>query len=223
MFFYLRPRRAYLSDLNSDLIRTYRTVRRCPIQLTERLQLLPVDSDTYYALRDEEPTDDIERALRFLYLNRAAFGGVYRLNQNGRFNVPFGGRSTSMLWTSDLLCAASRALKGAELEVSDFEMTLARARSGDVVFCDPTYTVAHDNNGFVRYNERNFSWSDQLRLAECAKAARAKGATVIISNAHHESVRTLYRGERVETLSRPSGISRLAAGRRQVQEYLFVL
>jgi DNA adenine methylase len=97
------------------------------------------------------------------------------------------------------------------------------AGEGDVVYCDPTYTVAHDNNGFVRYNERNFSWADQQRLARAATAARNRGAVVIVSNAYHDSIRALYQDARQKTLHRLSRISAEPANRRPVSEYLLVL
>jgi DNA adenine methylase len=89
-----------------------------------------------------------------------------------------------------------------------------------VVYCDPTYTVAHDQNGFIRYNERNFSWADQERLADAAFRAAARGAVVIITNAHHPSIKRLYRGARFESLRRVSTITPLPALRRPVQELL---
>src|SRR2546426_969277 len=86
-------------------------------------------------------------------------------------------------------------------------LRVSKDGKGDVVYCDPTYSVAHDNNGFLRYNEHIFSWSDQERLARAAKAAAKRGATVVVSNAHHNSLRTLYAGARTLTLHRPSCVS----------------
>jgi len=161
-----------------------------------------------------------------LYLNRTAFAGIYRLNKDGRFNVPYGGRkrTPAVLWERRLLTRAAAVLKkGVRLVRSDFEAVLRHAGAGDVVYCDPTYTVAHDTNGFLRYNERIFSWSDQERLARVAKEAAARGATVVVSNAHHKAVRALYPNAETRRLQRPSCVSATVEGRRRVSEYLFIL
>jgi DNA adenine methylase len=223
VFFHLRPKVALLGDINSELIEVYETVRDRPREVVARLRRHPVDSGTYYRLRATRPRSPMGRAVRFLYLNRTAFGGIYRLNKRGDFNVPFGGRSTAILWERNILHRAADALRGAGIMHCDFANLLRAATVGDVIFCDPTYTVAHDNNGFVRYNERNFSWLDQVRLAKEAMAARTRGATVLISNAHHNSVRQLYAQERVRLFHRPSTVSKAPVGRRSVTEYLFLL
>src|ERR1039457_1165848 len=185
VFFALQPEVAMLSDVNADLISTYTEVRSRPHELVRRLKQLPVDRATYNNLREAEPENRVDRAVRFLYLNRTAFGGIYRLNRNGGFNVPFGGgqRTPAPLWEDGLLLDASRSLRSAEISVADFEEALVGAGPGDLVYCDPTYTVAHNNNGFVRYNERNFSWEDQKRLADTCQRLAREGATVLVSNA----------------------------------------
>jgi len=224
LFFALRPTLAELSDINPDLINTYRQVKYKAAALSAQLRNIPVDEKTYIALRSQQGGTVIERAVRFLYLNRTAFSGMYRLNRAGRFNVPFGGgeRTTAPLWEAELLRVAARALRTARLETMDFEVAMSRADEGDFVYCDPTYTVAHNNNGFVRYNERNFSWEDQERLARSCRDAVSRGATVVVSNAYHHEVLRLF-GPPVHTVvSRISRLCPLREHRRSVEEYLFV-
>jgi len=225
VFFQLRPRKATLADINSELIEAYRSVRDCHVEVVQSLQMLPVNKQVYAAVRQWKPRRSVERAVRFLYLNRTAFGGIYRVNRSGEFNVPYGGgtRTHEILWSSTLLEDAAQALTGTTLRNCDFTLTMRHASRGDVVYCDPTYTVAHDQNGFVRYNERNFSWADQGRLAVAARAARARGAVVIVSNAHHASVLGLYEGVRRRVLNRMSCVSADPAGRREVKESLLIL
>jgi len=222
LFFHIRPKRPVLADINGELISTYKAVRDDPLRVARILRRHAVTSETYYRLRRTEPVTPEARAARFLYLNRTAFGGIYRLNLAGEFNVPYGGgdRTPELLWKTGLLRAASKALRSARLKVSDFEPIVDSAGPGDVVYCDPTYTVAHDNNGFIRYNERNFSWSDQERLAEAAFRAAGRGATVIVTNAHHASIKRLYRGARFETMSRLSAVTPHPKLRRPVEELL---
>lgn len=225
VFFKLRPRHATLSDINENLINVYQQVINNVHLIIEKLKNIPVNSETYYKIREEDIACPIERAVRFLYLNRTAFGGIYRLNKAGKFNVPYGGgqRTPAPLWRDDLLKSASNALKDVEFAVSDFEKSIRMAKYGDVIYCDPTYTVSHENNGFIRYNEKNFSWKDQERLARASKRALKRGASVIVSNACHESLIELYRPYKPLTLKRKSLVSRNPAARREVNEYLFVL
>ena len=224
LFFALQPRNSILSDINADLINTYRQVKLCAPEVTRRLKKLSVDRDTYYSLRSQEPRNRIDRAVRFLYLNRTAFGGIYRLNRQGRFNVPYGGgqRSPAILWERDLLRPAARVLRRSELRTADFQSVLQEVSAGDLVYCDPTYTVSHRDNGFIRYNESNFRWEDQRRLAEVCKELQARGATVLVSNATHSAVRAVFRHAEVHSFSRPSTVCPRSDSRRAVQEDVFV-
>jgi DNA adenine methylase len=224
VFFCLAPRIATLSDINHDLINTYIQVRNDPELLIKRIKGLEISKEKYLEIRDSSPECPIERAVRFLYLNRTGFGGIYRLNSKGQFNVPYGGgeRTPDVLWEKGLLSKACRVLRNRRIGVMDFEEPLGEAGVGDVVYCDPTYTVAHNYNGFVRYNEKNFSWEDQKRLAQAAMSARSRGALVIVSNAGHESILDLY-PEPPLVLERNSLVSRNISSRTVVREYLFVL
>jgi DNA adenine methylase len=225
VFFHLRPARATLSDINGELVAGYQAIRDRHVDVVRFLQMLPVTKRVYAEVRNWKPRGSAEQAARLLYLNRTAFGGMYRLNQRGEFNVPYGSgeRTPEILWQTTVLADASAALARARLRTCDFARSMQYAGEGDVVYCDPTYTVAHDNNGFVRYNERNFSWADQQRLARAATAARNRGAVVIVSNAYHDSIRALYQDARQKTLHRLSRISAEPANRRPVSEYLLVL
>lgn len=224
VFFFLQPRRASLSDVNRELIETYTEVRNSPVQLINFIKTVPVSAEAYYRMRASEPDEPFERAARLLYLNRTAFGGIYRLNRLGKFNVPFGrDRTPEPLWRNRLLELAAPTLSRVDLTVCDFEDSINQAEAGDVVYCDPTYTVAHSNNGFCRYNERNFAWRDQERLAGAARRASERGAIVLVSNAMHESIANLYRHAECYQVSRPSTVSRNPSKRGRVGEYLFVL
>lgn len=225
VFFVLQPHNAVLSDVNSDLVNTYLQVRDHYEEVLKLLKELPVSRENYYNIRDEEPNDTIKRAARFLYLNRTAFGGIYRLNKHGKFNVPFGGgaRTPEILWRAKLLEKASVALLNTKLKTGDFKALLDMAEPGDVVYCDPTYTVSHENNSFQRYNEKNFSWSDQMRLARNAKAAAKRGVAVIVTNAYHKCINELYSPHRPLVLSRISRVSPKADARKLVRECVFAL
>ena len=225
VYFALQPKQATLSDVNSDLINTYLQVRDSPEEILERLKRLPVNSDFYSVVRKSSPTDPVQSAVRFLYLNRTAFAGMYRVNRSGAFNVPFGGgeRKPDPLWNEGLLLSASKALSAIEITCNDFEISMQRAQKGDLVYCDPTYTVSHNNNGFIRYNESNFRWDDQVRLARACSALRARGVTVIVSNAFHGDVLQLYSDAEAREVGRLSLLCPDGGKRKHTSEYLFIL
>jgi DNA adenine methylase len=224
LFFALRPKCAYLSDINQNLINTYLQVRDNHRLLISGLRQLPVTKRDYYRIRGRRRHSAIHRAIDFLYLNRTAFAGIYRLNRDGEFNVPYGGgkRTPSQLYETEMLVRAANTLANTTLTACDFEAAMSRAVRGDVIYCDPTYTVTHDNNGFVRYNERNFSWSDQRRLASVARAAAASGVLVIVSNAHHADVAALYADALTYVVRRRSLLAPSPNHRREILESVFV-
>ncbi|CAN5477802.1 DNA adenine methylase [soil metagenome] len=225
VFFNLLPKNAYLSDLIYELINTYKLVKESSDEIIKKLKLIPVSKEMYYQIRRSKPESRLDRAIRFLYLNRTGFGGMYRVNSKGEFNVPYGGgqRKPDILWKSELLKCASKNLKNVTLKCVDFEKVIDLAKRGDVVYCDPTYTVAHSNNGFVKYNEKIFSWEDQERLFESAVRAYDRGVTVLISNASHESIFSLYKLFKPQKLKRMSLMSRKIDARKKVESKLLLM
>lgn len=195
IFFRLRPQRAVLSDLNAELIELYRMVRDDPKGLRRELAKHNAlhCKEHYYNMRASKPESALDRAARTLYLNRTCWNGLYRVNLKGEFNVPIGTKNT-VLFADETFEHASKALSRAEILCSDFEETIHMATAGDFIFIDPPYTVQHNFNGFVKYNEKIFGWSDQIRLRDAVRLAVARGASVAITNADHESIRELYRG-----------------------------
>jgi len=222
IFFALRPKRAILSDINPDLINAYTQIRDNVDGVIMGLSRLAIDRRTYHRIRAKVPADDTDKAIRLIYLSKTAFNGMYRVNRQGMFNVPFAGQQHRKLFDAATIKAASRCLQGSQLCVRSFADSLASAKNGDLVYCDPPYTVLHDNNGFLRYNENLFSWADQKRLAEMAEAAADRGACVVVSNARTGHVRALYRGFQALTVSRTSCVSAHTDSRRKVSEFLFV-
>lgn len=210
VFFFVNPTEAILADTNEDLVNAYNNVRLHASEIEKRLGLLQQkhNSDTYYKIRSEQPDVALDRAVRFIYLNRTCFNGIYRVNRAGEFNVPIGSK-TQVEYPAGYLTEVSKRLKVATIRVADFEDTLAEAAKGDFVFVDPPYTVMHNNNNFLKYNAHLFSWADQERLAKAVRKAAAKGARVMLSNANHASVRALYRGFGVHR--RPARTTVLAA------------
>ncbi len=221
-FFAIRPERALLSDVNPEVVQLYEVLRYHSEELMQALARHQLDHSKayYYDVRASSPNTRLDAAARTLYLNRTCWNGLYRLNLRGEFNVPIGTKNTVVLPTDDFRLAAS-LLRNVVLICGDFTPAIDQAGSGDLVFVDPPYTVAHNVNGFVKYNEKIFTWDDQVRLRDALVRASGRGAKVILTNANHVSVRELYRnfGQHIEVYRR-SVISGTAAGRSAVSELL---
>jgi len=194
VFFALSPDKAYLSDANAELINTYNRLKKDRLKVEKGLARYQKkhDSDFYYKVRAATPTDPVARAIRFLYLNRTCFNGIYRVNRDGHFNVPIGTKD-AVSFDEGYLETVANTLRNVRIRTRDFAVAIKKAQKGDFVFIDPPYTVMHNNNGFVKYNAQLFSWKDQARLATEIKAAGKRGALVMMSNADHESVKALYK------------------------------
>lgn len=195
IFFHLAPRKAILADRNQELIEAYQVIKDdWELVLHElRKHQKNHSKQYYYAIRQSKPRTPHTRAARFIYLNRTCWNGLYRVNLRGEFNVPIGTKSSVLLDTDDF-GSISKLLVNVELCVSDFENIINRAGPDDFVFIDPPYTVKHNLNGFIKYNENLFSWDDQERLRDAVIRAKNRGAAVLLSNAYHRSIRELYKG-----------------------------
>lgn len=222
VFFYLRPKQAILGDSNTELIETYRTLKD-DWKLVDRYlkeHHRKHSNDYYYRMRSFSPRSFASRAARFIYLNRTCWNGLYRVNLKGNFNVPVGTK-TSVIFKDDCFEKVSKALQGVEFQATDFEVIIDRATKGDLVFVDPPYTVRHNNNAFIKYNEKLFSWSDQVRLFKALKRAKNRGAKIIGTNAYHRSIINMYKQSfKTRSLSRISLISSKAESRKKFKELI---
>lgn len=205
LFFHLAGRRqpgpapwAVLSDANRRLVRTYRAVRDEPERLIARLadHAAVHSKDSFYAVRALDPdsfVDDVEVAAWFIYLNKTAFNGLYRVNRKGRFNVPIGSYVKPNICDRAGILSASAALQGAEIHNESFEAVLDRAEPGDVVYFDPPYVPASKTASFTDYTRNGFTLDDQARLRDVAAELKMRGLRVILSNSDSPIVRDLYR------------------------------
>ncbi|MDI6909819.1 Dam family site-specific DNA-(adenine-N6)-methyltransferase [Nocardioides sp.] len=216
--------RCVLSDSLSPLINCFEQVRDQPSAVHEAVANWGCDRESYYAIRGLKPTDDATRAAQFIYLNRLCFNGLYRVNRDGGFNVPYGRPRFERIFSKpNELHAPSKRLNGTRIHRTDFVSATERATQGDLVYLDPPYVAGHRNNGFVDYNARVFRWEDQRRLSELCDSLTARGVMVIVSNADHPSIRELYGSHyRIESLNRFSSMSGNAGARGVSQELLIV-
>lgn len=216
-------KRSYLSDANTQLINAYIQVRDNPEKLIEVFTQFHNTEDDYYRIRAEITGENtIENAAKFLYLNQTSYNGLYRVNRDGQYNVPYGFR-TNWFYDPERIKAASLRLQNARISTGDFEVNKYRIRENDLVFLDPPYTVSHNNNGFIAYNQKLFSLEDQQRLKRFIEYIKAKGAFYILTNAAHETIREIFltHGDRIIELQRNSLIGGRNAARAAISEYIF--
>ncbi len=221
LFFALQPRRAVLSDSNDELINCYMQVRDRAEQVRRYLRRMENTEEQYYRIRDTVPRSKVQRAARLIYLATLSFNGIYRVNREGRFNVPYGKKTHLEPYDPLRIRMAGESLSNVELRCGDFESTLADAAAGDLVYLDPPYTVAHGDNGFLKYDSRIFSWDDQVRLAAVASELVKRGCRVLVSNADHASILGLYRDFRTKRVARISRIAASKEFRRRITECIF--
>lgn len=193
VYFHLQPKKALLADINQDLITTYQAIALDPNEVERKLRAHQRrhSKSYYYSLRNKSLRSPTSIAARFIYLNRTCWNGLYRVNLDGKFNVPIGTKTNVLLSTDDFH-AVSTLLKRAKIASQDFKMTFRAAKQGDFFFVDPPYTVNHNHNGFLKYNEKLFSWEDQMALRDCLIRLDSIGAKFLMTHANHSSVRELF-------------------------------
>ena len=222
VFFALSPeKRAYLSDLNQELINTYIALQTDPGAIVEEMRHFKNTKEFYYEMRRSTEQDSIKRASRFIYLNQTSFNGIYRVNQKGIYNVPYGYRTKCFLEEEKLFRVSDR-LQGVTITCGDFMSAKPNIKERDLVFLDPPYTVSHNSNGFIKYNQKLFSLDDQMRLSKFIDYIRDKKAYYILTNAAHQTILDIFeKGDRRIELSRASLIGENNAKRGSVTEYIF--
>lgn len=219
----LIKRESFLSDANADLINAYNMIADDPKKVIDVLKKYKNEKEEYYILRDLDPNNEIEKAARFIYLNKTSYNGIYRVNRNGKYNVPYGDRKITNLFDFENIENVSKILSNKTRLLShDFEIIKEKIQASDLIFLDPPYTVAHENNGFVEYNQSIFTWEDQKRLANLLQHINEVGAFFIMTNAKHDSIEELFSpyGE-YNILSRQSLIGGKGAKRQNINEYIF--
>jgi DNA adenine methylase len=220
LFFELAPPSAVLGDSNRELIEVYRVVKNEPDRLYRRLCRIRRDLDTYKRWRALEPRslDRETRALRFIYLNRNCFNGIYRTNVEGHFNVPMGRRPGAYFAKEDIL-RCSELLQNALLVAGDFTKTLEHVKAHDFVYLDPPYAVK-SRRIFCEYGKRVFNAADISRFAECLAGIRQIGADFLVSYADCSEARMLALQWNSVRLPIRRHIAGFAGARKNAYEWL---
>ena len=216
-----------VADSNKDLIDLFLQVKNGGAAFASLAsELFRQENNTeeaFYKLRAEfNATTDIERrAALFIYLNRHCFNGLCRYNSKGGFNVPFGRYSGPKFPTKEILDFAEKS-KAATFQLSSFEVTMASAELGDVVYCDPPYVPLSATSNFTDYTQDGFGQEAQKRLATAAMDLRNKGIPVVISNHDTEFTREAYSSASIDFFQVQRFISRDASNRGKAAELLAV-
>lgn len=221
--------RAALNDASDELMLCYRVIRDDLAGLLAALrrhQPHRLDAGYYYAVRAWDRKPDfaqrpaVERAARTLFLNRTCYNGLYRVSQQGYFNVPFGRYENPQIVDEENLRAVSEALQNVALYSADFAQCLEWACPGDLVYLDPPYDPLSVTSSFTGYTADDFGDDDQRRLADLFRQLDAAGCRVMLSNSDTARVRELYADYRVEVLQARRAINSKADGRSAIPELL---
>ncbi len=188
-----------ISDMNPELINAYKVVRDSVFDLIEDLIILErkIDETNYYRIRANIPEDDIARAARFIYLNKTCYNGLWRVNREGLFNVPFDKKKTgsASLFSHENLIACSERLKGSTIRHCGFRSAVSRANRGDMVYFDPPYIPLTRTASFSSYSKEGFGIEDHEELASVIRDLTRRGIYVLFSNSDTPLTRKIFRND----------------------------
>jgi DNA adenine methylase len=234
VFFRLRPHRAVLVDSNRALIRTYQVVKENVEELIRELENLPSPkSRTDFEKRRDELNEflpvekgaasgDVRLAALFIWLNHTCYNGLYRVNKDGKFNVPYGQYERAFIFDPANLRLCHQRLRGANarLEDGDYRSVLGHAVAGDVVYFDPPYHPLDETSSFTAYTSEGFGLDDQEQLAKNVFRLIERGCRVVVSNSPTPEIRQLYRGLRQNEVLVPRAINCVGSKRNRIPELL---
>ena len=226
LFFELQPEKAVLADFNAELINAYKVVQRDVEKLIDELSRHRHNKRHFYRVRDFDRSpafwvfSDVERAARFIYLNKTCFNGLYRVNSRGEFNVPFGDYKNPAILDAENLRACSAALQGRELVRRSFEEVVGATSKGDFVYYDPPYMPVSKTANFTAYGKEGFTAEDHTRLRDTCIELDKKGVKFMLSNSDAPLVLELYRDFNLETVQSSRSINSKATLRGPVKEVI---
>lgn len=235
LFFALSAREtgfnAHLSDLNSELIGTYKVIKENPEDLIAILSRIQNEyerstskSEYYYRKRSTTPSGNVETAAQLIFLNKTCFNGLYRVNSRGEFNVPFGRYKRPRILDAKNIRAVSKALRhtNAELTISGFKESTTKCCKNDLVYFDPPYQPKSRTSSFTDYTPNGFAPADQEILAKVFDELVARGCTVLLSNSDTSLTRTLYREYDIRIVSVNRPINSNGSGRTGHKEMIVI-
>jgi len=220
---YVPGRNLYLNDTNPDLIITYKVLKSDVYSLIRTLHKLSRDTskEAYEKIRASNPRHDVSRAARFIYLNKTCFNGLWRVNSNGDFNVPWGKLKKPNIFEEENLISCSKRLKGSHLTKGGFTKALEKASKGDLIYLDPPYIALTASANFSKYSKDDFSIKDHERLAELISDLKSRGVHIILSNSDTPLSRDIFgRALTLRQVSVNRSISAKGTSRKPVMELI---
>ena len=194
VFFDLLPQKAVLSDMNEELIITYNVIKKGIKELIKSLNKHKNTKEYFLKLRkkDVQKLSNIERASRFIYLNKTGFNGMYRVNKSGEFNVPFGYYKNPLICDKENLLKVNKALKNIKIVKRDFKKVLKEAEKGDFIYFDPPYYPLNKTASFVGYTANGFLEKEQEELRDVYFELHKRGCFVMLANSNTDFIKKLY-------------------------------
>lgn len=224
LFFFRRPERAMLTDINPALVGAYSAVRDDVDAVIRALRELAArhSKENYYEVRalynQNRRVSTAKRAAMFIYLNKTCFNGLHRVNRRGEFNVPVGSYKNPRILDEYGLRAASVALRGTQLRCASFESLLEHAKPGDFIYFDPPYEPLSETASFTSYARDGFGREEQVRLRDVYKALDRRGCKLMLSNSDVPFIRGLYSDFQIDIVAAPRAINCNATKRGKVTE-----
>ena len=228
VFLDLLPKHAVLSDLNSELITTYKVIKNDVNKLIKLLKTYKYDKDFFLKIRSKNINNlpDVQIAARFIYLNRTCFNGLYRVNSKGEFNVPFGSYNNPLICDEDNLIKISKALKKVKIYNEDYKNVLKRAKKGDFIYFDPPYYPVNRTSNFTGYTKEGFFEKEQTELRNTFVELHKRGCFVMLSNSDTPFINKLYsnldKKIKLHKIEANRNINSKGSGRGKIKEVLII-
>ncbi|RIK43215.1 MAG: DNA methyltransferase [Chloroflexi bacterium] len=230
VLFDLQPHKAHVNDANTELINCYEVIKCNPEALIEDIRRHENTSEYYYQLReldrspDYEKLSPVQRASRIIFLNKTCYNGLFRVNSQGHFNVPYGNYKNPTIIDEIVIRAISSYLNKYDITLTnlDFAEAVKTAKRGDVVYFDPPYDPISDTSSFTGYNLDKFGRDEQRRLKSVFDELTARGCKVLLSNSSTEFIEALYVDYQVFRIRASRNINSVATGRGQIDEFLIL-
>lgn len=226
LFFELQPEKAYISDMNEELINLYSVVKNNVYELIDELKKHKISKEYFMNIRNIDRTKEykkwsaIQKASRFIYLNRTCFNGMYRVNSKGEFNVPFGNYKNPRIIDENNLINCSNLLQKTEIKNADFSEILNCVQSGDFVYFDPPYVPLNETSSFTSYTKDGFDIDMQFKLREVCNELDSMGVKFMLSNSDTKFVNEVYENYNIKKVFASRQINANPNGRGKITEVL---
>ncbi len=227
MLFNMQPNIAYINDINSDLILVYKVIKNDVESLIYALTEYKNEAEFFYSVRDwdrdkekYESLTDIERAARIIYLNKTCYNGLYRVNNAGEFNSPFGNYKNPNIVNAPVLRAVNSYFNNATIHFTstDYAEVLDSIPKGTFVYLDPPYDPVSTTSSFTGYSKGGFTQADQIRLRKCCDELNKRGIKFMLSNSSTEFIHEQYAAYNITIVQAKRAINSVASKRGDVDE-----